>query len=593
MTRVPSDPARIDTGGISFRVRLAPPASGSAEQSISGMPIVSAAAGTAGDPEDTGAIAIGPISAALGHTGTAVGTGIGGPRPARRRIVLPSQWSGEDGAQAAASLLAGAFAARSDGRHGTDLDSTQALPRIGSAGSADAAGSAGSGVPTQSVPASAREPVALAGARVMPRSARRGGAGGAGGVGGPGGSSDTALLPPVRFGTEAGGGSRTGAGPGSRPAAPRAARPERERDGAEDPRRRLRLTGIHAWYPGRRMNLGLVLLPMRIVLGVMLIGAGFGKLTDPVYFDGGRRGSMMRWLESLHPWSVAEPLLALAVAHPVGAGLAVSFVQIAVGTMSVLGLWQRLCAGLGMLLSATLLLTVSWRAVPVYDAPDLLFLAAWSPLLLAGAPLFSLDSKLASDAWRRFQPRPEVWQLRRRVTMRGLPIAALVIGLTLLLGAGLGASTRDQTQYRDPGMPAQRPAPGDRPSKAPKKGFEEERRGRDAGQQGQRKPERSAKPSTRPSVSPSGRQPADGSGTEPGRPGGQPPSVSEQGRVEQAPPATRSAPPAPEPQPQPGTGGADGGGDSGGGRDDDGVVGGILGSGGLLGRGLPAGQPLV
>jgi len=61
------------------------------------------------------------------------------------------------------------------------------------------------------------------------------------------------------------------------------------------------------------MNLGIVLLPLRIFLGFISIYAGMGKLCDPVYFDGGKRGSMVTWLASLHPWAAAEPLRNLAL----------------------------------------------------------------------------------------------------------------------------------------------------------------------------------------------------------------------------------------------------------------------------------------
>ncbi|WP_224285195.1 DoxX family membrane protein, partial [Streptomyces sp. LS1784] len=199
--------------------------------------------------------------------------------------------------------------------------------------------------------------------------------------------------------------------------------------------------GKQPWYPGRRVDLGLVLLPLRAVLGSLSVYAGFSKLCDPVYFDGGERGSMMRWLSSLHPWKVAEPLLAFAMAHPVGAGLVVSFTQIVVGVLTVLGLWQRLAAGAAMALSAALLFTVSWRAVPVYDTPDLIFLAAWSPLLIAGAPFASLDGRLSLEAWRRFGADAPA-ALRRRVLRRGTVVTTVVVGVTLLLGSMFGAAVR-------------------------------------------------------------------------------------------------------------------------------------------------------
>jgi uncharacterized membrane protein YphA (DoxX/SURF4 family) len=200
----------------------------------------------------------------------------------------------------------------------------------------------------------------------------------------------------------------------------------------------------HAWYPGRRVDLGLVLLPLRAFLGGISVYAGFSKLCDPVYFQGGARGSMMRWLESLHPWEFARPLVAVAEHHPVGAGLSVAFAQIVVGVLSMLGLWQRFAAAVGMALATALLLTVSWRAVPVYDAPQILYLAAWSPLLLAGAPLFSLDGRLALEAWRRCGSRAPIGQLRRRVVRRGALLVTLIGGSALLLGSLVGSAVRSE-----------------------------------------------------------------------------------------------------------------------------------------------------
>jgi uncharacterized membrane protein YphA (DoxX/SURF4 family) len=201
----------------------------------------------------------------------------------------------------------------------------------------------------------------------------------------------------------------------------------------------------HAWYPGRRMNLGIVLLPLRIFLGFVSIYAGMGKLCDRVYFDGGRRGSMVTWLNSLHPWAVAEPLRDTALNHPVGAGLSIAFLQVVVGVLTICGLWQRVAAAFGATLSIALLVTVSWRTVPVYDAPDFIYLAAWSPLVIAGAPVYSIDGHLAGDAWRRLGPRVSVWDLRRRVLRRGTVLASVIVGLSLVIGSVLGAAVRAST----------------------------------------------------------------------------------------------------------------------------------------------------
>ncbi|MGW2341809.1 DoxX family protein [Streptomyces sp. NPDC001661] len=212
----------------------------------------------------------------------------------------------------------------------------------------------------------------------------------------------------------------------------------------------------HAYYPGRRMNLGVVLLPLRVFLGFISIYAGMGKLCDPVYFDGGERGSMVKWLHSLHPWALAEPLRDWALQHPVGAGLVIAFLQVIVGVLTVLGLWQRLAASVGALLSAALLVTVSWKTVPAYDAPDIIYLAAWSPLIIAGAPVYSIDGRLAGGAWRRLGPRAALWDLRNYVLRRGMVVATLVIGGTLLIGSVLGGAVRDADRVTAPG-------PGDAP----------------------------------------------------------------------------------------------------------------------------------
>ncbi|MFD7663009.1 DoxX family membrane protein [Streptomyces sp. NPDC059788] len=230
----------------------------------------------------------------------------------------------------------------------------------------------------------------------------------------------------------------------------------------DEPKRRGGDTIRHAYYPGRRMNLGVVLLPLRVFLGLISVYAGMGKLCDPVYFDGGKRGSMVKWLQSLDPWTVVAPLRDFAVSHPVGAGLTVAFLQVVVGVLTMCGLWQRVAASFGALLSAALLMTVSWRTVPVYDAPDIIYLAAWSPLVIAGAPVYSMDARLAGEAWRRLGPRVELWDLRRRVLRRGAVLTAVVAGLTLLGGSLLGGAVRSATvpSVPQPGEPATNNLPG-------------------------------------------------------------------------------------------------------------------------------------
>ncbi|WP_079159512.1 DoxX family membrane protein [Streptomyces griseus] len=330
----------------------------------------------------------------------------------------------------------------------------------------------------------------------------------------------------------------------------------------------------HAYYPGRRMNLGVVLLPLRVFLGFLSIYAGMGKLCDPVYFDGGHRGSMVKWLTSMHPWAVAEPLRDFALAHPVGSGLGVAFLQVVVGVLTVLGLWQRVAAAFGALLSAALLVTVSWRSVAAYDAPDIIFLAAWSPLVIAGAPVYSVDGRLAGEAWRTLGPRSEIWDLRRRVLRRGAVVATVVVGLTLLIGSMLGGAVRSTEVVTVPG-------PDDNPTnQLPGSPLPDETtgKGKPSRTPAERRPE--AAPSSAPGApaaresTPAGedsaREPAPATGAGTGQPsetqgtGQQPPQETSP----QEPPATGSA--GPTSAGSTGSGGTTGGGGSDAGGSDSG-----------------------
>ncbi|MFF8845712.1 DoxX family membrane protein [Streptomyces sp. NPDC015127] len=331
----------------------------------------------------------------------------------------------------------------------------------------------------------------------------------------------------------------------------------------------------HAYYPDRRLNLGVVLLPLRLLLGLISVYAGMGKLCDPVYFDGGDRGSMVMWLNSLHPWALAAPLRDFALAHPVGAGLTVAFLQVVVGVLTVLGLWQRVAAVIGALLSAALILTVTWRTVPVYDAPDFIFLAAWSPLIIAGAPVYSIDGRLAGEAWRTLGPRSEIWDLRRRVLRRGGLVAAVVVGLTMLIGSMLGGAVRSTEVVTVPG-PDQNPSnhlPGAPLPQEP---------GTERSSSGTRtdKPSPSASRSGTPTSKTSA--PAEDTVRETGQVGGTPSET--QGTGQQAPTGSQPAPPpttssGPTSSGGTGSGGTSGGsgGGSGGSSEGGGVIGGLLG----------------
>ncbi|MFE7778609.1 DoxX family membrane protein [Streptomyces sp. NPDC057445] len=437
MAKVNCDPAQVIVNHASFRVKLGPsqPTRGVAETARipagrgagaaarRRAPVVWSGRSAPGDPGATGLLQAVRSSGAVTHTGAHTGGGFDG--------------AGFEGAGFERPGFDGAGFER-PGFDGTDFDGSGfERPGIGGPGF-EGTGFEGTGFERPGF----EQPGFEGGAtQVIPRVGRSSDPDTVRTpvVGRPGGP----LLPPMR--------QAEGAYDAYEPYGQEA---DEEPDFGYEPRRRGPAAdpGVrHAYYPGRRMNLGVVLLPLRVFLGLISIYAGMGKLCDPVYFDGGERGSMVKWLNSLDPWTLAGPLRDFALSHPVGAGLTVAFLQVVVGVLTVLGLWQRVAAVVGALLSAALIMTVSWRTAPAYDAPDIINLAAWSPLIIAGAPVYSVDGRLAGEAWRRLGPRTELRELRRRVLRRGGVLAAVVVGLTLLVGSILGGAVRSTELVTVPG----------------------------------------------------------------------------------------------------------------------------------------------
>ncbi|WP_346776599.1 DoxX family protein [Streptomyces sp. HNM0574] len=396
--KVPSDPAQVVVNHASFRVQLGAPSARTAGAASAGSartapPSAARVRATA----DTGQTAVAGAGARAA----------GAPRRA------PVVWTGrtEPGDSGATALLQAAAARQAETHDGAEPGgvTTQVLPRVTED---TGTGGPGTGRPTVVGPRGPKPPETV-GPEPLLRGVR---------------PAEGAFDEP-----EPAEGQRTSGGTAAGEAARR-----------------------QAYYPGHRMNLGVVLLPLRIFLGLISVYAGMGKLCDPVYFDGGERGSMVTWLRKLEPWTIASPLRDFALEHPVGAGLTVAFLQVIVGVLTIFGIWQRLAAGFGALLSAALLMTVSWSTVPAYDAPDIIYLAAWSPLIIAGAPVYSVDARLATDAWRKLGPRVDIWDLRRRVLRRGAVVATVVVGLALLIGSLLGGAVRASQQ-------APVPEPGEQP----------------------------------------------------------------------------------------------------------------------------------
>ncbi|MFE5807424.1 DoxX family membrane protein [Streptomyces sp. NPDC056491] len=143
------------------------------------------------------------------------------------------------------------------------------------------------------------------------------------------------------------------------------------------------------------------LLPLRIFLGVTFVYAGLDKLTDPAFLSASGDGSIGDLMRGVRDTSASSALVDLALNSPVGFAVALAIGEILVGLGTLAGLLTRIAALGGALIALSLWLTVSWAVTPYYYGNDLIYMMAWTPLILAGAPYLSLDSVIRSRRSRR------------------------------------------------------------------------------------------------------------------------------------------------------------------------------------------------
>lgn len=137
------------------------------------------------------------------------------------------------------------------------------------------------------------------------------------------------------------------------------------------------------------------LLPLRIFLGVTFVYAGLDKITDSAFMKANGTGSLGETMRGVRDLAAVPELVDLALKNPVGFGYAIAFGELAVGIGILIGLFARLAALGGALISLSLWLTMSWHDEPYYYGNDLPYLMAWLPLILAGAAHLSVDAWLA------------------------------------------------------------------------------------------------------------------------------------------------------------------------------------------------------
>jgi thiosulfate dehydrogenase (quinone) large subunit len=152
------------------------------------------------------------------------------------------------------------------------------------------------------------------------------------------------------------------------------------------------------------------LVPLRAFIGATFLYAGLQKLANPNFF---KKTSPISIQSQLIAASHTSPIHLIlghleGIAKPIG--LVIAFGEIAVGLGTLFGLWTRIAAIAGLILSLSLFLTVSFHASPYFTGADIVFFFAWMPFIIAGG-----GTRLSVDAWiqqrvarKAGQPSPEL-----------------------------------------------------------------------------------------------------------------------------------------------------------------------------------------
>jgi thiosulfate dehydrogenase [quinone] large subunit len=192
--------------------------------------------------------------------------------------------------------------------------------------------------------------------------------------------------------------------------------------------------------------LGRALLPLRAFLGFTFCFAGLQKLANPRFFDAADPASVQSQLAGAARLSPIHALIAPLVHLAVPLGILIACGELAIGTCTLLGLWSRLAAAGGLALSLMLFLTVSFHATPYYTGSDIVFVFAWTPLLLAGpGSVLSLDAAIPAWVARRARDEetgPRSWPAaeeasRREVTLKA--VATVGAAAAAMIAAGVAA----------------------------------------------------------------------------------------------------------------------------------------------------------
>ncbi len=138
-------------------------------------------------------------------------------------------------------------------------------------------------------------------------------------------------------------------------------------------------------------SFGSAIVILRGFLGVTFVFAGLQKLANPAFFNPANPVSIQSQIAAFNRTSPISSLLAIAGHAPVAFGVLIALAELAIGLGVLFGVLTRVAALGGMLLSTLFFLSVTYHVKPYYYGSDIVFVFAWTPLVIKGdGGLFSL-----------------------------------------------------------------------------------------------------------------------------------------------------------------------------------------------------------
>ncbi|MGH9019870.1 MAG: DoxX family protein, partial [Acidimicrobiales bacterium] len=134
--------------------------------------------------------------------------------------------------------------------------------------------------------------------------------------------------------------------------------------------------------------------PLRLFLGATFLYAGLQKLANPNFLNSASPSSIQAQMIASVRVSPLSSVLTHLVQFAKPIGVVIALGEVAIGTGALVGLWTRVAALGGAVMSLTLFLTVSFHSSPYFTGADIVFFFAWLPLIIAGG-----GSRLSLDGW--------------------------------------------------------------------------------------------------------------------------------------------------------------------------------------------------